>query len=174
MGDYETLRDAVRDLYYAAYWYPDRYCDAEDLWINVRNAAGFVPGRTASILGNPRAPTTRYRHLKASDGQKISEHYTHYTRRDGMSYLSVNRQQLITDLKQTVAEIRFQKKDGSTRIMNCTLMPQYLPEEDRQRAEEAANKDGNPDVLAVWDVDASGWRSFRLEWVYSVQQRDTI
>lgn len=164
MSDYETLRDAVRDLYYSAYWYPDRPCEAERLWTNVRDAAGFVPGRSTTILGKPRQPKAEHR----IDVAKYEK------RRNGMTYLSVNRQQLITDLKQTVAEIRFQKKDGSTRIMNCTLMRQYLPEEYQHRQEEAANRDGNPDVLAVWDVDANDWRSFRLDWIYSVQQRDTI
>lgn len=89
---------------------------------------------------------------------------------NGMTYLSVDRQALINDLKQSVAEIRFQKKDGSSRTLKCTLQSNYLPEEYRENIREAANKDGNPEVLAVWDVEAKAWRSFRLDWVYSIQQ----
>ena len=38
------LREAVRELYYAAHWSPDRDCDAQRLWARVRNAAGFERG----------------------------------------------------------------------------------------------------------------------------------
>ena len=92
--------------------------------------------------------------------------------RNKVGYLSVDRNALIADLKQCVAEIQFQKKDGSRRTLHATLQPAYLPEEYRGAVNETANRDANPEVLAVWDVDAGQWRSFRLEWVYSVQIKD--
>jgi len=99
----------------------------------------------------------------------FKQYHTHWEN-PKMSYLSVNRQTLINDLKQCVAEIRFQKKDGSTRVMKATLQKNYLPEEYRDDPEKHSNKHYNPDVLSVWDIDANEWRSFRLDWIYSVQQ----
>jgi hypothetical protein len=34
---------------------------------------------------------------------------------------------------------------------------------------ETATKD-NPDVLAVWDIDNGGWRSFRINSIIDVKQ----
>lgn len=53
---YVDLAEAARDLYYAAHWYPDRECDAMQLWTTLRDAAGIEPGRTAEVLGSPRQP----------------------------------------------------------------------------------------------------------------------
>ena len=54
--DCRALQEAVRNLYYAAHWTPDRECDAEALWTAVRDAAGIEPGKTGEILGPPRSP----------------------------------------------------------------------------------------------------------------------
>ncbi len=49
--------------------------------------------------------------------------------------------------------------------MKCTLNKTYLPEQ--KDLEEATTKD-NPKVLAVWDVEKSAWRSFRIDSVKEV------
>ena len=41
---YIDLVEAVYDLYFAAYWSPDRDCDAAKLWETLRDAAGIKPG----------------------------------------------------------------------------------------------------------------------------------
>jgi hypothetical protein len=46
------LYPAVKKLYYAAYWYPDRPCKAKQLWEDVRDAAGFQPGDSPSPYGD--------------------------------------------------------------------------------------------------------------------------
>lgn len=47
-----TLRDAVKTLYYAAYWHPDRNVFGEDqLWFDVREAAKLPRGETEKLLG---------------------------------------------------------------------------------------------------------------------------
>ena len=91
-----------------------------------------------------------------------------------MTYMSVNREQLIHDLRDCVAEISFQKKDGTNTKRNVTLIPSYLPEEYRGKIQEEVNKDGNPDLLSVWDVGKPGWISFRLDWITSIQQKDSV
>lgn len=43
--EHERLREAVRAIYYAAHWIPDRDVpNADELWTEVRDAAGFTPG----------------------------------------------------------------------------------------------------------------------------------
>jgi hypothetical protein len=66
-------------------------------------------------------------------------------------------------LRQGVADIQFIKKDGSLREMRCTLNEKYLP----VKTTEGTKKD-NPDVLAVWDIDSNGWRSFIVKQIVFV------
>lgn len=61
-------------------------------------------------------------------------------------------------------EICFTKKDGTNRIMNCTLQENFLPV-----FQGVETRKENPEVLAVWDIDNSGWRSFRLDSITSVR-----
>ena len=63
-------------------------------------------------------------------------------------------------------QVAFVKKDGSGRVMNCTLQEKYLPP--MMEDEEIATKD-NPNVLAVWDIDSNGWRSFRINSITDVR-----
>ena len=71
----------------------------------------------------------------------------------------VEKYQLKELLQDNVVTVVFEKVDGTERTMRSTLqssyLPQFLSEHDGQRQE-------NPDVLAVWDVDNGGWRSFRV------------
>jgi hypothetical protein len=54
------------------------------------------------------------------------------------------------------------KKDGTQRTMLCTLMPGSLPAQ-TDLEEAVQKKTPNPDVLAVWDLENKGWRSFRYD-----------
>ena len=55
--------------------------------------------------------------------------------------------------------VTFTKKDGTERVLNCTLQPQYLPES----IEKEGIRVSNPEVQSVWDLDNNGWRSFRFD-----------
>lgn len=68
-------------------------------------------------------------------------------------------------LKDEVVTIRFTKSDGTERKMRCTLIEQFLPSE--FQADYVSKKSENKDVIAVWDLDAKGWRSFRVDTVIS-------
>jgi hypothetical protein len=69
-------------------------------------------------------------------------------------------------LRTSVAKITFKKKDGTERVMNCTLQEDKLPvfeaknSEDRKQVESA---------LAVFDMDKQSWRSFRWDSITSVE-----
>jgi hypothetical protein len=49
--NYRQLREAVEKLYYAAVWHADRPVDERALWIAVRDAAGFAPGKSPREIG---------------------------------------------------------------------------------------------------------------------------
>jgi esterase/lipase superfamily enzyme len=65
-------------------------------------------------------------------------------------------------LHQGICKVVFTKKNGDERIMHCTLQESMLPEQ-IDVEELIQKKKPNPDVLAVWDVEAKGWRSFRWD-----------
>ena len=66
-------------------------------------------------------------------------------------------------LEQSIVEVTLTKKDGTERVMNCTLLEDYLPET------TGAGRSAGSDALAVFDVDADGWRSFRWDSVKAVK-----
>lgn len=72
----------------------------------------------------------------------------------------INKNELKQLLKKKTVEIKFKKKDGSDRTMNCTLVsdavPVYEKKTERTRPE-------NDNVLAVWDLDKEAFRSFKLD-----------
>ena len=65
-----------------------------------------------------------------------------------------------------VISVQFTKKDGSLREMICSLQEKYLPP--LMGDAETTTKD-NPDVLAVWDIEVKGWRSFRVDSVLTME-----
>lgn len=48
IAEIETMREAVKSVYYAANWSPDRPVDSEALWATLRDAAGLTPGETVT------------------------------------------------------------------------------------------------------------------------------
>jgi hypothetical protein len=74
---------------------------------------------------------------------------------------------LVDMLRKSVVTVTFTKVDGTERVMNCTLLPSFLPEEYRNNAPMLT--ESAPMTVSVWDVDVSGWRSFRLDTVTSVK-----
>ena len=66
-------------------------------------------------------------------------------------------------LNDSVLTVSFIKKDGTTRIMRCTLDEKYLPEVQKEITESDESKPKSKDALAVYDLDANGWRAFRWD-----------
>jgi hypothetical protein len=63
-----------------------------------------------------------------------------------------------------IVTVVFTKVDGTERTMNCTLLSEYLPVPQKQ---QLLTEDTQPDTLSVWDVDAKGWRAFKVSNVKS-------
>jgi len=77
-------------------------------------------------------------------------------------------------LQNSVLRVEFTKVDGSIRIMNCTTKHCIVPTVEPRILEDGTVK--APPVLPegivrAFDVDAQGWRSFKIESVISI---DTV
>ena len=68
---------------------------------------------------------------------------------------------LKSELFKNIVTVDFIKKDGTQRKMRCTLRPDLLPPQ--TDLEEVVSKTPNAEVLAVWDLENEGWRSFRYD-----------
>jgi len=63
-------------------------------------------------------------------------------------------------LRSQIVDITFTKKDGSERILKCTLMESKIPTE---KVPKGTEKSKNDEVVPVFDVENDGWRSFRWD-----------
>jgi len=65
----------------------------------------------------------------------------------------------LDNLKNNICFVQFEKKDGTLRGMRCTLRAEMLPQQ--TDLEEHAQRKVSTEVIAVWDLEEKGWRSFR-------------
>ena len=72
-------------------------------------------------------------------------------------------QEYLDNLKSAVCEVTFNKVNGEQRIMTCTLMEDVLPPATKtEPLTQKKVREINENVVSVWDVNAQGWRSFRV------------
>lgn len=80
-----------------------------------------------------------------------------------------SRAEITKALNEQNAEITFTKKDGTKRVMKCTLRSEvaipYEKKTDRTR-------EGKPNILPVWDLEADAWRSVNVETIEKVELYD--
>jgi hypothetical protein len=69
--------------------------------------------------------------------------------------------ELKNKLSNNVVSVIFEKTDGTERHMTCTLMEKYIPE--KNTSTRHVPRQDNDNVLAVWDIENNGWRSFRID-----------
>ena len=66
-------------------------------------------------------------------------------------------------LKENMVEVTFTKVNGEQRVMKCTLDSKLIPPPTKKDTmSQTKVRELNEEVLAVWDVNAKGWRSFRV------------
>ena len=85
---------------------------------------------------------------------------------------STPKEQLKNLLREHVLSVVFIKKDGSERVMECTLKSDLLPVQDENTESKDKVRTENPDVIQVYDLENSGWRSFRVDSVLSFLIRE--
>lgn len=73
---------------------------------------------------------------------------------------SINKQDLTNLLKENVLQVTFTKKDGTERVMTCTLLKDIVPKYEKKTEKV---KKINENVLSVWDVEKDEFRSFKLD-----------
>ena len=81
-------------------------------------------------------------------------------------FSEVDFQNLNKALRENNVKLYFTKKDGTVRTMFCTLKPDALPVSESV-SDDKKERVINVNVLAVWDTENQGWRSFRYDSVLS-------
>ena len=72
-------------------------------------------------------------------------------------------------LQNGIITVVFEKADGSIRSLQCTLNSEFMPAQLLTEQQDAARiRNENADLLAVWDVENNGWRSFNVSKVKHV------
>lgn len=80
-------------------------------------------------------------------------------------------------LHEQVVSVTFTKKDGTERVMRCTLGESSIPaknlstvvvEDAKPTDKPVTERKANPDIRTVYDVEAGAWRSFRWDSIKSV------
>jgi hypothetical protein len=70
-------------------------------------------------------------------------------------------------LRERVVGVTFIKKDGTERVMQATLSENFIPEATNSE-NSATTRKKSDEALAVWDIEAQAWRSFRWDSVKTV------
>jgi len=70
-------------------------------------------------------------------------------------------------LKTNIVDVTFIKKDGTERLMKCTLNPELLPKVEIK--EDAKPRKESTTSLKVFDTEKNEWRSFILRSVRNVK-----
>lgn len=77
----------------------------------------------------------------------------------------------LTNLKRGIFEVSFNKVNGDQRVMTCTLNENVVPPATKtEPITQTKIREINENVVSVWDVKASGWRSFRVANVTDVKR----
>jgi hypothetical protein len=69
---------------------------------------------------------------------------------------------LIDMLRHNIVSVTFTKVNGEERVMKCTLRSDLIPNASSQNGELFVEQKQSSNNVSVWDVDANGWRSFRV------------
>lgn len=79
--------------------------------------------------------------------------------------------EIVGMLHERVVTVKFKKVDGSERVMKCTLLQSMIPQTTKTTVESnntVKERKENDSVVAAWDVEAEGWRSFRLDSIVEI------
>lgn len=64
----------------------------------------------------------------------------------------------------------FTKKDGTERVMNCTINSDLVPAvELKEEVEPKKERKVNEEVMPVYDLEAKAWKSFRWDSIKEVR-----
>ena len=74
----------------------------------------------------------------------------------------------LTDmLRNNVITVTFTKVKGEERVMRGTLMSEYVPNAPSNNG-QVLIQESESKAVSVWDMEANGWRSFRVDSVKNI------
>ena len=77
---------------------------------------------------------------------------------------------LISHMKMGPVTVTFTKKDGTERVMNCTLQAELLPPAPvTESTEPKKERKENTDSLRVFDLEKKEWRSFIVKSIKQIR-----
>jgi hypothetical protein len=94
----------------------------------------------------------------------INEDTNWYSTTDAKSQKKF-RDWLVSHLKYGPVELTFIKKDGTLRVMNCTLQDAAIPVYEKKTERVRTQSD---ETLSVVDLEKNEWRSFRFDSIKQV------
>lgn len=77
------------------------------------------------------------------------------------------KENLIDMLRNNVVTVTFTKVNGEERTMKCTLMAEYVPNASSNNG-KVLIQESESKAISVWDMEANGWRSFRVDNVKNI------
>lgn len=81
----------------------------------------------------------------------------------------MNRDEIIEKLKTGVFSVKFTTTTGAVRVMLATLNEAHLPPRPPVDPDKPVKpRKENLDVVPVFDTEAGGWRSFRVDSVIEI------
>lgn len=78
----------------------------------------------------------------------------------------MTRDEMIDALREGMCKVTFTKKDGTTRVMPCTLNFKLIPPDHHPKGGEAALAEGvdqTIQAIRVFAPESEGWRSFLVD-----------
>ena len=73
---------------------------------------------------------------------------------------------LTEELRNNIITVVFTKKDGTERVMKCTLKSDVVvPYEQKTERKKVQNEE----IVSVWDVEKNAWRSFNITTISEVR-----
>jgi hypothetical protein len=87
--------------------------------------------------------------------------------------LEITKDELVEKLLVEEVTITFTKADGTDRTMLCTKQFSKIPQEFHPKTDKVVKLDENgnvieTDLISVWDLEKTGWRSFKFSKVKEV------
>lgn len=79
-----------------------------------------------------------------------------------------NASELKAALSEGVKTVTFTKKDGTTRVMKCTMNYGLIPETNQPKNKNESGTESSLEetqLLKVYDLEVQGWRSFNFDQV---------
>lgn len=78
----------------------------------------------------------------------------------------MTREQMIDSLRWGLCEVTFKKKDGTTRVMPCTLKADLIPSDMMPKGGDESLREGLEKTISairVYAPESEGWRSFIVD-----------